>query len=68
MTFSEHTAAVTSVIFSSSCKFVVSGSLDGTVRAFDLQRLGLGMGGCDLLKRWRLDEQCTVHSSQDQSL
>ncbi|XP_011404778.1 PREDICTED: periodic tryptophan protein 2 homolog [Amphimedon queenslandica] len=38
VTFSEHTAPVTSVLFNASCKFVVSGSLDGTVRAYDLQR------------------------------
>lgn len=39
VTFSEHSSAVTGVTFSSSGKVVVSASLDGTVRAFDLHRL-----------------------------
>ena len=39
VTFSEHSSAVTGVIFSSSGKVVVTASLDGTVRAFDLHRL-----------------------------
>lgn len=38
MTFSEHTSTVTDVVFSPNKKFVVSASLDGTVRAFDLIR------------------------------
>ena len=38
MTFTEHSAAVSTVVFSSSDKVVVSASLDGTVRAFDLHR------------------------------
>lgn len=38
VTFSEHTAAVSSVVFSSRDKVVLSASLDGTVRAFDLHR------------------------------
>lgn len=39
VTFSEHSSAVTGAVFSSSGKVVVSASLDGTVRAFDLHRL-----------------------------
>ena len=39
VTFSEHSSAVSGVTFSSSGKVVVSASLDGTVRAFDLHRL-----------------------------
>ena len=39
VTFSEHSSAVTGVTFSPSGKVVVSASLDGTVRAFDLHRL-----------------------------
>lgn len=38
VTFSEHTSAVTAIEFSSNKKFVVSASLDGTVRAYDLVR------------------------------
>ncbi|KAG8229000.1 hypothetical protein J437_LFUL009163 [Ladona fulva] len=38
VTFSEHTASVTGVQFSHNGKFVISTSLDGTVRAFDLTR------------------------------
>ena len=38
VTFSEHTAAITGVIFTQSGKAVLSSSLDGTVRAFDLVR------------------------------
>lgn len=38
VTFSEHTAPVTSLAFSGNKKFVVSASLDGTVRAFDVLR------------------------------
>ena len=38
VTFSEHSSAVTAVAFSPSGKVVVSASLDGTVRAFDLHR------------------------------
>lgn len=38
VTFHEHTAAVTGVQFSRNRKFVVSSSLDGTVRAFDMTR------------------------------
>jgi periodic tryptophan protein 2 len=38
VTFSEHTAAVSTVVFSSTDKVVLSASLDGTVRAFDLHR------------------------------
>ncbi|CAL8081405.1 unnamed protein product [Orchesella dallaii] len=37
-TFSEHTAAVTGVVFMQSSKAVISSSLDGTVRAFDTMR------------------------------
>ncbi|XP_014295048.1 periodic tryptophan protein 2 homolog [Microplitis demolitor] len=37
-TFSEHTSSVTSAIFSHNRKFIVSASLDGTVRAHDLTR------------------------------
>ncbi|KII72806.1 Periodic tryptophan protein 2 [Thelohanellus kitauei] len=38
ITFSEHTASVTSVKMSHSGQFVLSSSLDGTCRAFDLNR------------------------------
>lgn len=38
VTFTEHTASVTGLQFSNSKKFVVSASLDGTVRAFDIIR------------------------------
>lgn len=38
VTFSEHTAAVKAIAFSANKKFVVSASLDGTVRAYDLIR------------------------------
>lgn len=38
VTFSEHTSAVTAIEFSTNKKFVVSASLDGTVRAYDLIR------------------------------
>lgn len=38
VTFGEHTAAVTAVEFSGTRKFVVSASLDGTVRAYDMTR------------------------------
>ena len=38
VTFAEHTATITAVIVSQSGKMVISASLDGTVRAFDLKR------------------------------
>ena len=38
MTFHEHTASVTGVVFSQNNKVVLSSSLDGTVRAFDMTR------------------------------
>lgn len=38
VTFSEHTSSVTAIEFSANKKFVVSASLDGTVRAYDLIR------------------------------
>lgn len=38
MTFSEHKSSVTGVTFTQNGKAVVSASLDGTVRAFDLTR------------------------------
>ncbi|KAK3722040.1 hypothetical protein QZH41_020155 [Actinostola sp. cb2023] len=38
VTFHEHTAAVTGVLFNSNGQVVLSSSLDGTVRAFDLNR------------------------------
>ncbi|BBM99000.1 periodic tryptophan protein 2 [Marchantia polymorpha subsp. ruderalis] len=38
VTFTEHTNAVTAVLFLSGNRAVVSASLDGTVRAFDLMR------------------------------
>lgn len=38
MTFTEHSSNVTAVQFSSNRKFIVSASLDGTVRAFDMTR------------------------------
>lgn len=39
VTFTEHSAAITSLSFSGNKKFVVSASLDGTVRAYDVIRL-----------------------------
>uniref|UniRef100_A0A1I8PA59 Small-subunit processome Utp12 domain-containing protein n=1 Tax=Stomoxys calcitrans TaxID=35570 RepID=A0A1I8PA59_STOCA len=38
VTFSEHTSGVTDLQFSRGKKFLVSSSLDGTVRAFDINR------------------------------
>ncbi|KAL3685326.1 hypothetical protein R1sor_003348 [Riccia sorocarpa] len=38
VTFTEHTNAITAVLFLSGNRAVVSASLDGTVRAFDLMR------------------------------
>uniref|UniRef100_A0A3Q2V9N3 PWP2 small subunit processome component n=1 Tax=Haplochromis burtoni TaxID=8153 RepID=A0A3Q2V9N3_HAPBU len=38
VTFTEHTSSVTNVTFTSSGFVIVSASLDGTVRAFDLHR------------------------------
>ena len=38
VTFAEHSAAVTSVVFNPAGKVVLSSSLDGTVRAHDLHR------------------------------
>lgn len=38
VTFSEHTAAVTGLVFTQSGRAIISASLDGTVRAFDLTR------------------------------
>ena len=38
MTFSDHSAGVTGVCFNALGKVVVSCSMDGTVRAFDLHR------------------------------
>lgn len=38
VTFSEHTAPVTSVIFAPNGKVVLSASLDGSIRAFDMAR------------------------------
>eukprot|EP00112_Aurelia_sp_Birch-Aquarium-sp1_P009002 Seg2008.2 transcript_id=Seg2008.2/GoldUCD/mRNA.D3Y31 product="Periodic tryptophan protein 2-like" protein_id=Seg2008.2/GoldUCD/D3Y31 len=38
VTFCEHTASVTGVVFSQNNKVVLSSSLDGTVRAFDMTR------------------------------
>ncbi|XP_055921659.1 periodic tryptophan protein 2 homolog [Eupeodes corollae] len=38
VTFSEHTSSVTGVQFSRNKKFLVSSSLDGTVRAYDIIR------------------------------
>uniref|UniRef100_A0A3Q3VL60 Small-subunit processome Utp12 domain-containing protein n=1 Tax=Mola mola TaxID=94237 RepID=A0A3Q3VL60_MOLML len=38
VTFTEHTSSVTNVAFTSSGFVIVSASLDGTVRAFDLHR------------------------------
>ena len=42
VTFHKHTAAVTGVTFGNSGQFVLSSSLDGTVRAFDLNRYCIG--------------------------
>ncbi|XP_033339353.1 periodic tryptophan protein 2 homolog [Megalopta genalis] len=38
VTFHEHTSSVTNVLFSHNRRFIVSASLDGTVRAYDLAR------------------------------
>lgn len=38
VTFHEHTSSVSQVTFSRNRKFVVSASLDGTVRAYDMLR------------------------------
>lgn len=38
VTFLEHTSAVTAVEFSNSKKCLISASLDGTVRAYDILR------------------------------
>lgn len=38
VTFKEHTSGITDIVFSANKKFLVSSSLDGTVRAFDLTR------------------------------
>lgn len=38
VTFNEHSSAVTAVAFCGAKKFVVSASLDGTVRAYDVLR------------------------------
>lgn len=40
VTFNEHSSAVTDVIFTPNSQVVLSCSLDGTVRAFDLNRYG----------------------------
>jgi len=39
VTFTQHSAAVTGVAFTQSGKAIVSSSLDGTVRAFDMNKL-----------------------------
>ena len=53
VTFSEHTSAVTGVCFSASGKVVLSASLDGTVRAFDLHRcVGVSVGVCRVRVVW----------------
>lgn len=38
VTFSEHSSAVTALAFCASKNFIVSSSLDGTVRAYDVTR------------------------------
>lgn len=38
VTFTEHSCAVKGVIFTPNSQVVLSASLDGTVRAFDLNR------------------------------
>ena len=38
VTFPDHTSCVTAVVFAQNGKVVVSASLDGTVRAYDLHR------------------------------
>ncbi|XP_012530275.2 periodic tryptophan protein 2 homolog [Monomorium pharaonis] len=38
LTFHEHTSSISSVLFSHNRKFIVSASLDGTARAYDLAR------------------------------
>jgi len=38
VTFTEHSSSVSSVVHTPNGKVVLSGSLDGTVRAFDLTR------------------------------
>ena len=39
VTFHEHSGGITGVAFTPNGQVIVSGSLDGTVRAFDLNRL-----------------------------
>ena len=51
VTFTEHTGGVAAIKFGPSGKVIVSASLDGTVRAFDLHRL----------VRWRI---CTCNGSR----
>ena len=46
VTFTEHTSSVTKVTFTSSGFVIVSASLDGTVRAFDLHRCLTLTSGC----------------------
>lgn len=41
VTFNEHSCAVTGVVFTPSSQVLFSCSLDGTVRAFDLNRYTL---------------------------
>lgn len=38
VTFSEHSNSITAITFSGNKKFVVSASLDGTIRAYDILR------------------------------
>lgn len=38
VTFTEHTAGITGVTFTQNGQVIISASLDGTVRAFDLNR------------------------------
>lgn len=38
ITFSEHSNAITEIVFSRNKKIVVSAALDGTVRAYDINR------------------------------
>lgn len=61
VTFTEHTSSVTNVTFTSSGFVIVSASLDGTVRAFDLHRWALAARtGVYSLKRWLRMYSCNV--------
>lgn len=58
VTFSEHSSSVSKVTFTSSGFVIVSASLDGTVRAFDLHRC-VGRG-------WREEGRSLVEEGEEQ--